>query len=392
MFDDQSTTNASINAFQKANKNIKITYRVFKPQDYEQAVLNALAAGTGPDVWMIHNTWLPKHIDKLIPMPSVVPGTKAPLMTVRQFQDAFVDVAATDLISDGKIYGMPLYVDTLALYYNKDMFATAGIAQPPKLWTDFVEGVKKITTYDASRNITRSAVALGTARNINRSTDILMMLMLQSGVHMTDADNTQSTFSRPVDGTPVGENVLQFYTDFANPQKKVYTWNDAMDYSFDAFVSGKTAMMINYAHQIAAVRAAAPRLNWAVAGIPQASSVDARTFASYWPLVVSAKTKAPDAAWSFVHYMTAGDGNLAYLNASGRPAARRDLIDQQKTDPDLGAFAEQSLTARSWLQVDNAAIEAIFADMIDSVNLGKQTLPDALRAADAKVSILMSGR
>lgn len=392
VFDDTSSFNQSINAFQKANKNIKVTYRVFKPQDYEPALLNALAAGTGPDVWMIHNTWLPKHIDKIIPMPAVAPGTKAPLMTVRQFQDLFVDVARYDLINDGKIYGMPLYVDTLALYYNKDMFATAGITQPPKLWKDFLDDVKKITTYDTGRNITRSAAALGTARNVNRSTDILMMLMLQSGVRMTDTDNTQATFSRSVDGAPVGETALQFYTDFANPQREVYTWNDSMHYSFDAFASGTTAMMINYAHQIGALRAAAPRLNWAVAMIPQASSVDVRTYANYWPLVVGAKTKSPNEAWQFVHYLTAGEGALAYLDATGRPAARRDVIDQQKTDPDLGVFAEQALAARSWLQVDASAIETIFAEMIDNVNLGKQTIADALRAAEAKVSVLMSRR
>ena len=151
-------------------------------------------------------------------------------------------------------------------------------------------------------------------------------------------------------------------------------------------------MMINYSHQIAALRTAAPRLNWAVAPVPQVTAADVRTFANYWPLVVSAKTKSPNEAWQFVYYMTAGDGTIAYLNAAQRPAGRRDLIDQQKSDQDLGVFAEQALAARSWLQVDNVAIETIFADMIDSVNLGKQTLPDALKAAEAKVSILMSGR
>lgn len=392
VFDDVSVFNTSINAFQKANKNIKVTYKVFKPQDYEQAVLNALAAGTGPDVWMMHHTWLPKHIDKIRPMPETMPGAKVPLMTVRQFKELFVDVAAYDLINDNKIYGMPLYVDTLALYYNKDMFATAGIALAPRLWTEFMDDVKKITTYDESRNITRSSAALGTARNINRSTDILMMLMLQSGVQMAAADNTQATFSRSVDGANVGERALTFYTDFANPQREIYTWNDAMDYSIDAFAAGRTAMMINYSHQIPVLRAAAPRLNWAVAPVPQASSVDVRTYANYWPFVVSLKTPSPNEAWQFVHYMAAGEGTVPFINAANRPAARRDLIDQQKTDPDMGVFAEQALAARSWFQVDNVAIETIFADMIDNVNLGKQTLLDALKAAEAKVSVLMSGR
>jgi multiple sugar transport system substrate-binding protein len=390
VFDDQSTLTTAIQAFQKANKNITINYRMLPSQGYEQAVINALAAGTGPDVWMIHNTWLAKDIDKLQPMPATAPGQSVPLMTVRQFNDAFVDVAASDLISNNQIYALPLYVDTLALYYNKDMFASAGIAQPPKTWTDFMDDVKKLTTYDASRNIIRSGAAIGTARNINRSTDILMMLMLQSGVQMTSADHSQATFAHSVDGQNVGERSLTFYTDFANPQREVYAWNDTQHYSVDAFNAGETAMMFNYAHQIATIRAAAPRLNWGIAPVPQASTVDSRTYADYYALAVSKNSKFPNEAWQFAYYMTAGDGTISYLNAAHRPTARKDLIDQQKTDADLGVFAEQALTARSWFQSDDLATETIFADMIDSVNLGRQTAGDAIKSAEDKVSVLMS--
>ena len=55
-------------------------------------------------------------------------------------------------------------------------------------------------------------------------------------------------------------------------------------------------------------------------------------------------------------------------------------------------FAEQSLTARSWFQVDNAAIETIFADMIDDIILGRQTVRKALSEAESKVSVLMGER
>jgi multiple sugar transport system substrate-binding protein len=392
VFDDQAAFGDAIKAFEKENKNIKVDYKLIPFKDYEQAVLNGLAAGSGPDVWMIHDTWLPKHIDKLRPLPAKFPDMKDPLMTVRQFKDLFVDVAYTDLVNDDKIYAMPLYADTLALYYNKDMLSSAGIAQPPRTWTEFMDDVKILTKLDDAHNILISGAAIGSARNINRSTDILMMLMLQSGVRMTSDDNGEATFAHSVDGQPVGERSLQFYTDFTNPQKEVYTWNDAQDYSIDAFAAGKTATMINYSHQISTLRDKAPRLNWAIAPVPQATLSDKRTYADYWPLAVTLQSKHPYEAWRLVYYLTAGAGNVSYLNAAVRPAARHDLIDQQKTDPDLGVFAEQALTARSWFQVDNQAIETIFADMIDNVNLGRQSIQDALRQAEDKVSVLMSGR
>lgn len=392
VFDDPSTFDASIQAFQKANKNISVTYKLIPFASYESTLLNALAANQGPDIFMIHDTWLPKDIAKLAPLPATAPGTSAPLMTIRQFQDTFVDVAANDLINGGKIYAMPLYVDTLALFYNRDLLSAAGIAVPPKTWAEFQDDVQKLTKYDQSRNITQSGAAMGTSSNINRSTDILMMLMLQSGVQMTSADNSQATFSQSVNGINVGETALQFYTDFANPSKAVYTWNDSQDYDIDAFSAGKTAMIINYEHTIPTIRAAAPRLNFGIAPIPQPTSSDSHTYADYWALAVAQQSKNPDAAWAFIDYMTAGDGTVPYLNAAVRPSARRDLISQQSSDPDLGVFAEQALTARSWFQIDNSAIETIFADMIDSVNLGRLSVQDALRDAESKVTVLMSGQ
>lgn len=391
VFDDNRAFSDAISAYQKLHKGVHITYTEIPYADYETRLVNALAAHQGPDIFMIHNTWLARHGDKVFPLPTGnFPGMKTPLMTERQFRSLFVDVAATDLIRGGKIFGMPLYVDTLALFYNKDFLNSAGIAHAPVTWTEFMDDVKKLTTYDASRNILRSGAAIGTARNINRSTDLLMMLMLQSGVQMTNPDGNAATFSKSVNGQPVGERSLEFYTDFANPQKEVYTWNDTQDYNVDAFTSGKTAMMMNYAHQIGVIREHAPRMNFGIAKMPQPSADVSRSYADYWPLVVSLGSKHPYDAWLFVQYLAIGDGTVPYLNATGRPTARIDLIDQEKTDPDLGVFAEQALTARSWYQINNQAIETIFADMIDAVNLGKQSVAQALREAESKVSVLMS--
>ncbi len=391
VYDDPSTFNAAITAFQQANKDITVHYQVIPFANYENQVVNALAAGQGPDVWMVQNTWLPKHKNQLTPVPTAnVPGTNAPVMTIKQFQDSFVDVAYNDFVSGGSIYAMPLYVDTLALYYNKDLFGSAGIALPPKTWNDFLDDVKKLTAYDTSRNITRSGAAMGTADNINRSMDILEMLMLQSGVQMTNTDNTQATFALSVDGQPVGERALQFYTDFANPAKEVYTWNSTMDYNIDAFAAGKTAMMLNYAYQLPTIRQKAPRLNLGIASAPQINATDARNFASYWGLAVSLRSAYPLEAWEFVQYMTAGAGAVPYLNAAARPTGLKALVDQQKNDPDLGVFAAQALTARSWYQADPQAIDAVFADMINAVNRGQQSVSNALRSAESKVSVIMS--
>lgn len=390
-FDEPSFYTDVISDFKRSNPNVNVVYRKFNFEDYEGQLIDSFAAGTGPDVWLMHNTWLPKHGDKMQPLtPELFEEKQAP-MIFKDFQEQFVDVAVRDLTFNSQIYSLPVYMDTLALYYNKDIFNTAGIAQPPATWNAFNDAISKLTIFDNRGNIVRSGAAIGTVGNINRSTDILMLLMLQSGVQMTDRDNTGAAFARSVENENVGEISLQFYTDFANPARQVYTWNDRQHYSIDAFTEGNTAMMFNYSHQIATLRDRASRLNFGVAPMPQIlGSPVAVNYANYWSPAVSKQSKHPDLAWKFIVHLSSAKGATMYLNASSRPAARRDLIELQKSDPDLGIFATQSLSAKSWFQVDSSAIETIFGDMIDSINFGSVSIRDALQSAENKVSVLMA--
>lgn len=390
VFDESDAFSGVIKSYQTINPNVKIFYRKFAYEDYEKSLIDALAAGTGPDMFMIGHNWLPKHGDKLKPLPAKIAGLKKPLFTIKEFQEQFVEAAYNDLVANNQIYAMPLYVDTLALYYNKDLFNTAGITRPPANWEEFNSDVELLTKLDASGNITQSGAAIGTAKNINRSTDILMALMIQSGVQMTNSDRTNATFSRNVGGVAVGENALKYYTDFANPRIKTYTWNDAQHYSIDAFVQGETAMMFNYAHQSKIVKAKAPRLNFGIVPIPQISSADIKNYANYLAVGVSNASKQSDEAWKFIAHLASKEGATAYLNATMRPSARRDLIDLQRSDIDLGLFAVQALTAKSWYEIDSAAIENIFADMIDDVNFGRYPAREALAKAESKVTVLMN--
>jgi len=390
VFDDRTSFDKIIRDFQSQNPGITVVYRQFSFEDYEKEIVNALAAGTGPDIWMIHQSWLPKHIGKLAPLPEKISGLDQPLMTFRDFQDQFVEVAVQDLTLGGQIYAMPLYVDTLALYYNRDLFNNAGITAPPNSWDEFNSAVERLTKIDSSSNIIQSGAAIGTSQNVNRSTDILTALMLQSGVRMTDINNTSATFSRSVNNTPVGEVALRYYTDFANPNVRTYAWNNSQHYSIDAFTEGTVAMMFNYSHQAGILNQRAARLNYAIAPMPQISESDIKNYANYWAVAVSKNSPVSNEAWRFTAYLTSKEGASSYLAQTLRPSARRDIIDLQKNDLRLGIFANQALTARSWYQTDNSAIESVFIEMIDNVNFGRLSVKEALQKAEAEVNILMT--
>src|SRR5919198_3645879 len=44
----------------------------------------------------------------------------------------------------GKLYGFPILASARAFFYNKTLFAKAGIAEPPRTWDEFVKTAQKI--------------------------------------------------------------------------------------------------------------------------------------------------------------------------------------------------------------------------------------------------------
>ena len=372
--------------FKLAYPNIEIEYEQKSPETYEKDLLSAMAAGQGPDIFPMKHTWLPRYQDKISPLP-------AKLMPLKDYYDTFVDVAAQDLIADGNIYGVPWYVDTLALYWNKDFFNTVGIAQTPKNWDEFVEDVQKITIKDENSNISRAGAAIGANSNVNNSTDILALLMMQSGAKMTES-KSEATFNREIvaggDRFKPGRDALEFYVNFSNPQYKTYTWNNRMGNSLESFIQGKTAMIFDYSSAAATISKNAPYLNFSIAPMPQVKDTNvAITYADYWAESVWLNSKNAEAAWTFILWMAGQENQKKYLDIIKKPASRRDVIPLQADDQILGVFAKQSLSARSWYQVDETAIKEIFGQMIDSVFYSQATVDDAVERAAVQVSSLM---
>lgn len=379
VFDDIGIFRPLIADFQKSNPNVNVEYTKINPDTYEQDLINALATAQGPDLFMFHNSWLPKHFDKLHPLSE----SELPMVTFRKL---FPSVVEQDFAPDGVIYALPLYIDTLAMFYNKDILDTKGIALPPKTWAEFQNLVPKLRELDRSGKVITAGAAIGgSERSINRATDILNLLMIQAGAPMVKSDFSAAQFSQQ------GLQSLNFYTQFASPASPYYTWNDSLPYSIDHFIEGNAAIMFNYSHQIPIIKAKNPFLNFATA--PMLQPKDAQNtinWANYWGMAVSAKTPKATAAWSFIKWLTTNEQPaLQYLKATGRPPALRSLVDNFTANPELNVFSAQSLTARSWPQIDNVVVEKSFSNMIENVVTGKMTANRAISQSENEITQLM---
>ena len=131
--DNTDAFQEQIQAFQSKNQGVVIKTKKFvNLKEYEDLVINEIAEGEGPDVFMIHNSWITKHNKKLLPLPIDQPI----VMNADLFRQTFFQAATDDLIIDEEIYGMPLAMDNLAIYYNKSYFKDllATTDRPGELW------------------------------------------------------------------------------------------------------------------------------------------------------------------------------------------------------------------------------------------------------------------
>jgi len=413
--DDTDAYGKIFKDYTKINPKIKeVVYRKFSAETYKQELLEALASGKGPDIFMINSTWEPSFRNKIVPAPKEV-------ISEKMYRDNFIDLVSDSFIVDGEIYATPLSADSLSLYYNKDLFAEAGIVNPPTDWNELISLIPKLTEIDSNGNILKSAIAMGTAYNINRSSDILSLLMLQEKTEMASEDGKRVSFSGS-GGNDSAKTALDFYTDFARRGAYAYTWNPNLHWSLDAFAEGRVAMMLNYSWHMQTIRNKSPKLNFTVAPVPQITGYPKITFGNCYGYVVALNKKPvvvgadPSVVikeesriretWKFLRYLTLGyiekeesgkttltkiadlnsDPTNQYLEKTNSPAARKDLIENQKGIYELGVFAQQNLIAKSWKQINPEAIESIMGEMIDNVNRGRLSSSNAIKTAVARIN------
>jgi multiple sugar transport system substrate-binding protein len=419
-FDDSDAYEETFNAYEEMNPHVQVSYRKLPVESYKQDVVDALASGNGPDIFLVRNAWIGDFSDKMLLAP-------AGLIPEKTFRDNFPDVAARDFLSpEGELYAVPLSIDSLALYYNKDIFNANGIARPPATWEEVEQLVPRLTSVDNFGNVEASAIALGTSKNINRSTDILTALFYQKGSAIYQEGKSQINLN---DGAT--ESALAFYSQFADIRSPLYTWNPNLHYSLDSFYEGKLAMMINYSWQYEALKQKNAKLNIGVAPLPQFQGTAPANQANYWGYGVAKNKAYPEdvkaqggltreqyeqargfESWQFLRYFAfaknstnitlqnALTGNTAefgvtidparvYLEKTGKPAARRDLIIEQQGSVTLAPFASGNLVAKNWFQGDVEAAEGVLAELIDSAYSGRGTFNESLQVAAQRLRVIM---
>lgn len=368
------------------NDAISFKYKEVAPTKITEEFTEALAVGKGPDLIILPVENLLENRKKLMLIP-------AESIKQADFVNTFIKEGEL-FLTDGGVYALPMYVDPMVLYWNREMLAAAGFATPPVYWDQIYDYIKKLTLKDAAGNLSQSTIALGEVKNIPNAKEVVSLLMLQAGTPIVTKGPTNYRSALLESGGQAqipAVAALEFYTQFANPQKSYYTWNRSLLPADTSFASGKSAMYVGFASELPILKAKNPTLDLGVAPVPQSRvSGRAATFGRIYGVAVSRGARDKSGALSGVVALVSKDVVKALSSATPLIPARRDILSGTPSDPAGFVFYGAALLAKGWLDPDAIATEKLFGEMVESVTSGRSRVDEAVSRANNSLNTLLN--
>jgi multiple sugar transport system substrate-binding protein len=267
----------------------------------EEKLLTSLAGGQVPDLvlWDRYQTSLYAPKGALQSIDDFVQKDNVDL-------DAFYEPALSEMRVDDKLYGLPLLVDDRSLYYNKTMFAEAGI-QPPTTWEEVKSAAEALTVRDGG-TLTRSGFLLSDPGLFN-------MWLWQAGGELVNEDSTKTAFN-----SPEGIEVLDYWKSLMDAGVYEQGFGDGTD----AFAEGKAAMKLDGPWALDALNKV-DGLDYGVVPPPVGPSGDKGAAMGGFGLVIPEGAKNPEGAWAFEKWWTTEAKNgVDFAKISGWIPANRE--------------------------------------------------------------------
>jgi multiple sugar transport system substrate-binding protein len=384
VFWDQSVVASLITEYETANPGVKVSYvnkwtggaspvATNLYEDELQRVLRNANPAEIPDIFMVPNGSATNYTTYASAAPTSVIDASA-------VATAFYPAVTADFVESGQVWGLPFWMDTVAILYHQDLITPNqySYTTPPTNWNDFKNLAVNITQRSGNE-ITRAGFAAGTGSNVDFSAEVLFLLMLQNGVRMTDSS-----------GTPIFANselattALSFYKSFSQANGP---WAATLDNDSLAFLNKKAAMIAvpswRYRDILYFNDTYNLNLNIAVAPMPQLLGQPEPTmnWATYWGAMVANNRPYATESWKFIDWLSQPD-QLRKLYANdelnrqffGFLYPRIDMQQDLQRNQYLRTYNAALSTAKTWRMVDSARVIELFRDLLDESTPGASQL------------------
>ncbi len=352
-----------------------LKYEQHQVASFDTDLVEGLAEGRGPDLILLPQDLILRHQSKI----AVIPYDA---LSRRTFTDTFIDEGEL-FTSEAGIIGLPLVVDPLVMYWNRDLFTNAELVQAPKSWEQVLALTAQLTKRDERNNITQSAVSLGGFNNIDYAKEILTTLFLQAEQRLVVRDEENKSLRVALgggEGQAGAEAAIQFFTEFSNPTKEdVYTWNSALRGASALFAASRLAMYFAPFSDAEKIRTENPHLNFDLALMPQRENGSVRTtFGNLYAVASLKSSQNVNAAMQAAMVLAQVKFAKSFADAVGLAPARRDILSEGSSNADLAIAYRSAIIARSWLDPNPVLTTKLFKATIEGVISGVARDSDAI--------------
>jgi multiple sugar transport system substrate-binding protein len=324
---------AVVKDFQASHPKINV---VVKSGQDDSKMTQAIGGGQGPDVGLSYSTDIVGQFCSSGAWLDLAPYIARDKVSM----DGFPQTVKQYTEFKGKRCSMPVLADAYGLYYNKQLFADAGIAGPPKTLEEFAEDAKKLTKRSADGTITTAGFLPEFGFYENTPSHLGPMV---------GAQWLKDNGSSAIGGDAAWPQLLQWQKSlvdwFGYDKLEAFRAGLGDEYSdANAFQKGQVAMAIDGEYRIAFAKDQSPDLQFGVAPMP--TSTSERYGSGYVTgnvIGISKTAKNPEAAWELIKYLTTDTKVIVKLANSLKniPSTKDALASPDlKLDPEFKTFVD----------------------------------------------------
>lgn len=225
---------------------------------------------------------------------------------------------------EGKIYGVPLFIDSGVLYYRKDLLKKYGF-KPPETWQEMVQQAKRIVSKEAEENLELYGFS-GQFKQYEGLVCDIMEYILSNGGNIVNPESSKSEIAEK----PALEAVRFVRDNIIGKIAPVGVLTYQEPESLDLFIQGKAVFHRNWPYA------------WEVSNNPERSTIvgkvgitrlphfpGGKSYSTLggWQLGISKYSKNKEAAWTFVKFLTSKRIQKLLALKAGRAPTRKVLYD-----------------------------------------------------------------
>ena len=276
-----------VDKFNEQHDDIEVVLEAYG-SDFDTKISAGMGSGDTPDVMYMWN--YPAYYEGLEPLDSYIEAEGADYKS--NFYDALWNYNA---IGD-EVYGIPVGFTTHALFFNKDLFAEAGVEEPTDDWT--WEDLKT-----AAKTINEKTGAKGFAFQMKPDPYDFEMYLWSNGTAYCDENGGLEGKLNSKES----KDVFQMFQDMEKEGYAIATEKSGTD----EFRSGAAAMYVYGSWSINSFNE--DGLNYGVAKLPSFGSNPSVSILSSSGVSISKDSKNKEAAWEFVKFWTGEECNKARI-------------------------------------------------------------------------------